>query len=410
MEFAFRRHFAPFLVTAVGLALLMGGVALAGQLLGTREPVVEAVPLTPTTTIDITDSRVVAITPVEDFRQSPPDRTVIDGVFLLGNDTVTLAYQPLDGLGGAFVPWVVPSADQTNVYYTMWEERRDLDTLRPGEVGGIPVIRKFDLSTGEEQVWRRGAYAVAASLDGRVAFVQDLDGAYVFSEPNPNRVMVSTPDGADEVWSTETDVTYITVGWAGETLIAYFVGQGEFVRTFAFDGPGERRLLSDGGTVGAISPDGTEVLIVETYHDGSKFAVKRVSDGVEVASLDPAEEGLGVLFSAYGGDWRRDRIVLPAGRDSGGQVTVGVVVLERNADSLALLKLAELPSLTYVPEWPRFRETGVIWFRAAIPVDGSDRYIEVECDLETDSCRTVSPPVDMRTSAIVGNASRGVSR
>lgn len=340
------------------------------------------------------------------------EQTVNDRMLRLGNAAIELSYQPSDGLGGSLVPWVVPTHDGSSVYYTMWEDRKDLDELEPGAIGGIPVIRQVDLSAGTDREWRRGAYAVSASASGRIGFVEDLDGAYRFSVPNPNRVMVAVAGEPDQAWSTETDLTYITMGWAGDTLLAYTQGEGGFMQTFAFDGPGKRRLLSDGGVVGAISPDGTEVLVVEVSENGSRFVVQRVADGTVVASFDPVEKGLAPVFSTNGGDWRDDRIVLPAATEMDGRSEVGMVVLSRSGDSLKLEQFVGLSmqDLTYIPEWLQSVDTGELRLRATISGESSEQYVEIECDLNQETCQTVSPLVDLRASAVVNNLSRGASQ
>jgi hypothetical protein len=408
------QRFPSVLGVVILLTVLATGVAIADHL---RLQGVEAPPTAPTEGAVIStpvgeapllvDERLMTVTPTEDFRTTPGTGAVVDHTFVLGEATVVLEYQPLDGLGGSLVAWAAPSIDLSSVYYTMWEDRRDLDALGEGEVGGIPVIRLHDVATGREEVWRRGAYAVTVSPSGVVAFVQDLDGAYRFSAPNPSAVVVSR-DGTDEAWSTETDVRYVTTGWAGETLLAYTVGQGESLQLFAFDGPEQKRLLSDGGLVGAISPDGTEVVIVEPGPDGgSRYVVIGVEDGIVRASFDPATDTVGPIYGANGGDWVGDRIVLPAFRQPAQDVLSGVMVLDRWADQLALTKLVVVSTLTYVPDQVRFTDSGAVWLRAMVTFPDGDKFFEFQCDLEPGACRTLTGATDLRRSAIVADTSQG---
>jgi hypothetical protein len=86
----------------------------------------------------------------------------------------------------------------------------------------VPVIHRVDVAGGLDEVFRRGAYAAAVAVDGRVGYVLALDGAYWAGGSNATRVVVASPGGGtDEARSTDTDTWYITVGWAGNVLLAY---------------------------------------------------------------------------------------------------------------------------------------------------------------------------------------------
>ncbi len=330
----------------------------------------------------------------------------------INDEMVELAYLPVDGLGGSLVPWVVPAPGAGTVYYTTWEDEFDLSGLLPGDVGGVPVIRRFDVRAKTDTLWRMGAYAPAVTVDGKVGFVEDLNGAYNFSVPNPNRVIVANSDGPDEVWSTDTETAYVTVAWANDSLIVYTVGEGEYLQVFAFDGPDRRRLLSDGGMVGAISPDGSEILIVEVAETGSRFTLTRVSDGAKLAVFDPADAGMGPVFSSYGGDWVDDTIVLPAANGDSGETEVGLLLLTRTPASLVVDRFVGLSmgGLDYVPEWVSVTDSGGLIMRATIDSGGQDQHVEIGCNLETNSCSTVSSSADIRSSAIVRNPSRGATQ
>src|SRR5690606_36417977 len=80
---------------------------------------------------------------------------------------------------------------------------------------------------GAGRAWREGAYAPAVSVEGAVAYVEDLDGAYRGDVANPSRIVVVEPDGTSVPWTRGADVTYVTAAWAGSTLLAYTVGEGE---------------------------------------------------------------------------------------------------------------------------------------------------------------------------------------
>src|SRR5690606_9799185 len=82
----------------------------------------------------------------------------------------------------------------------------------------------------------------AVSVEGAVAYVEDLDGAYRGDVANPSRIVVVEPDGTSVPWTRGADVTYVTAAWAGSTLLAYTVGEGEHLSVLAFDGSGEARV------------------------------------------------------------------------------------------------------------------------------------------------------------------------
>src|SRR5690554_4747397 len=153
----------------------------------------------------------------------------------------------------------------------------------------------------------------AVSVEGAVAYVEDLDGAYRGDVANPSRIVVVEPDGTSVPWTRGADVTYVTAAWAGSTLLAYTVGEGEHLSVLAFDGSGEARVLSEDGAIGAISPDGVFVVTTEPGPYGQAISLMRVSDGTVLDRLEAFGE-LGEMYLSYGGDWRDGLVVLPAGR------------------------------------------------------------------------------------------------
>lgn len=326
---------------------------------------------------------------------------------LVSGRVVEFRQHPGDGLGGSLVPSAVATSDGAFVYYTTWGGTlANLDKLAPGDVGGTLQIRRIDSVSGVDEEWRSGAYGIALAPDGRVAYSQDLDGVYRHSVPNPSKVVVAGPEG-DEVWSTETDVRYVTMGWAGDTLIAYRVGEGEYLQTYAFDGPGMSRLLSDGGSVGAISPDGSLVLLIEHRGSGSEFVIKRVSDGAIVNVLDTNAEELGPFFGIYGGDWKDDSIVLVASGDFG----AGAVLLSWRNESLLVerLFLPRLDGFDSVNAGVEFTETGGVLLQFVRFTRGKYVYVNVVCEPERNQCRG-SAPIDPTTAFVFTNPSRGEGR
>ncbi len=311
------------------------------------------------------------------------------------------------------MPWAVPTSDGDAVYYTTWTQETDLDELDVGDPGGVPVLRKVD-SSGEDSVVRSGAHAPALATDGRLAYVQDLDGVYLYSVPNPNQIRVVSADGAsDEVWSEDKEARYVTVGWAGETLLAYEIGEGEYAKTYAFDGPGRTRLLSDGGVVGAISPDGEWVLLVETGDpgEGSQFRVVRIADGETVGPVYLSTE-VGPLNGTYQGDWSGDTIIIGPGAGNGVDTpyVFGYAVLHFDGKQLTLdhfVSLSVVEDLVSL-EYPRFTPSGDVWMRLTRAGGSGLEYQDVICSEDAVSCQPVSELAPIgETTAIMDNKSGG---
>jgi|GEM_PF-3014177 len=345
-------------------------------------------------TVVSADGQVVEAVVSDVLGVAPVGFTAQDGLVSVEGRTLSLAYQPMDALAGMLVPEAVPTFDGKTLYYTMWEGWEGLDGLQEGEVGGVPVIRRVDVAGGVDDEFRRGSYAAAVSVDGWVAYVEDLDGAYRFSIPNPTRVMVASPGGgADEVWSTDSDIRYVTVGWAGEVLLAYQL-EGEYVRTVAFYGPRESRLLIDGGMVVAISSDGTKVLLIE-QENWTRFVVEGVSDGAVLWSGE-IDTALGPLSCLYGNDWEGDRIVVAGALGDGGRqpYVPGFALLGFRDGILTLERFVAVPTkadyLGLIAA--RFTPEGKIRLLASTTLAGDDvEFWEMVCDAEAATCQPVTP-------------------
>lgn len=331
---------------------------------------------------------------------------VTDGVATLAGREVVLRHQPRDGLGGSLVPWAVPAADGS-VYYTTWEQQEDPDQPDAGRDGAVPVISRMG-PDGADRAWREGAYAPAVSVEGAVAYVEDLDGAYRGDVANPSRIVVVEPDGTSVPWTRGADVTYVTAAWAGSTLLAYTVGEGEHLSVLAFDGSGEARVLSEDGAIGAISPDGVFVVTTEPGPDGQAISLMRVSDGTVLDRLEAFGE-LGEMYLSYGGDWRDGLVVLPAGRTAPGRSEVGLLLLSVDGHELMVERFVAFdhPEIGYIPDWPHFIDDRRVWARASTTVGRDELYVGVECDLVELRCSTTSEPTAPANAAVARNLSRG---
>jgi len=348
---------------------------------------------------------------------------VVERTLRLGDRTFTLAVEPAAILGNGSE--VVPDATGELVYYTTTEEPTDaatLNALKPGEPAFVPVIRRVDLAGGGDEVFRVGGYAVTVAGDGRVGFVEDVDGVYVWGEQNPDRVVVSSPAG-DEVWSTEEVPDYVdydTVGWAGDVLIVHQILEGTQRRVLAFDGPGEGRVLTEEGGMAAISPDGSEVLIEEGY--GSLLVVVDPRDGSRKAVLDPSVvraaaasefDGMsGEKFLIGDGDWEGDRMVLSMG--TGYVHENGFALLRRTGDGLSVDRIVFLPvkGIISVHGIDLAADGGTVSMQVTTDrLSGRQTIYEafdVVCDLgdvAAPECRKRPPVANANAGAPVGNPS-----
>lgn len=248
----------------------------------------------------------------------------------------------------------------------------------------------------------------AVSVEGAVAYVEDLDGAYRGDVANPSRIVVVEPDGTSVPWTRGADVTYVTAAWAGSTLLAYTVGEGEHLSVLAFDGSGEARVLSEDGAIGAISPDGVFVVTTEPGPYGQAISLMRVSDGTVLDRLEAFGE-LGEMYLSYGGDWRDGLVVLPAGRTAPGRSEVGLLLLSVDGHELMVERFVAFdhPEIGYIPDWPHFIDDRRVWARASTTVGRDELYVGVECDLVELRCSTTSEPTAPANAAVARNLSRG---
>jgi hypothetical protein len=202
------------------------------------------------------------------------------------------------------------------------------------------------------------------------------------------------------------------VGWAGNVLLAYEELEGGYVRTLAFDGPGESRLLSDGGMVVAISPDGTEVLLVEGEIP-THFVVEDVSDGSVLWSGE-VDTALGPLSGSYANDWEGDRIAVAGALGDGSDhpYLPGLALLTFRGGALTLERLVVVPTeADYMGlSLARFTSDGEVRVRVAT-MSGNDvyEYWQMVCDPGSAACRPVTAPDYVNLGAAeVNNRSGGL--
>jgi hypothetical protein len=272
--------------------------------------------------------------------RATPERGAPPGLFTVGNrlyglsgrEPVRLEAEPVTPLAGWMSPAAAQSSDERYIAYNVWRKlRADNPTrswsdqgIEPGDALAVPQIRLVDLELGQDELLVDGAYSVAWRGDGALAYARGLDRAYRAFLPFDTDLVVRALDGTEQRWSAHP-AQYVAVAWARNNLIAYRIGAGEHVDTLVFDRPGRERLLVQGGTVVALSPDGTKAFVEEGAASGRPRArVVDVATGETQATLS-GDESL-----SYAGDWTRD-LVVARGR-------TGLVVFRVRGNAIAAVQ------------------------------------------------------------------------
>jgi len=312
-----------------------------------------------------------------------PERVGPPGLFtvgsrlygLSGRSPVRLAGAPVSPLAGWMSPAAAQSADGRYVAYNVWRKLRDDDPARswrdqgiePGDPLAIPQIRLVDLELGRDELLAEGAYSVAWRGDGALAYARGVERSYRAFMPYDTELIVRARDGAEQRWSAYP-AQYVAVAWAADRLIAYRISAGEHVDTLVFGRPGRERLLVEGGTLVALSPDGSKAFVEEGAASGRpRVRVVDVATGATQAGL-PLHEGM-----SYAGDWRRDLVVARGGS--------GLVVFRVGGGEITIVQ--ELPVAEGARE-PRFTDpTGTQIIASRDTPQGA---VFLRCDRERQSC------------------------
>jgi hypothetical protein len=248
-----------------------------------------------------------------------PQRSEPPGLFtvgsrlygLSGRTSLRLAGAPVSPLAGWMSPAAVQSSDGRHVAYNLWRKLRADDPARswsdqgiePGDALAVPQIRLLDIELGRDELLAEGAYSVAWRGDGALAYARGVERAYRAFVAYETELVVRARDGAERRWSAQP-AQYVAVAWAAERLIAYRIGAGEHVDTLVFERPGQARLLVEGGTLVALSPDGSKAFVEEGAASGRpRVRVVDIATGNTRAALH-VREGI-----SYAGDWSRDLVV-----------------------------------------------------------------------------------------------------
>lgn len=274
-------------------------------------------------------------------RAQPPGLTVAAGR-VAGAKTAELAAPAIGPLMGSLAPVAVPTRDGRGLVYSTWSELRRDDPARSwseqgitrGEALGRPSLRLHDLATGTDSLIEDGAFSAALRADGALAYVRGTSEEYRAGERYLADVVVRAHLRAPAaLWSVEPD-RYVVAAWAGQTLLAYRIREGERLDVLAFDGPGRQRILAEDVHLVAVDPDGARVLVGDGSAVPATVRVLDVTTGAERASLPLAAiPDNPIQWVSYGGSWAGD---LVAARTDAGVAVFRVA--ERSIEAAELLR------------------------------------------------------------------------
>jgi DNA-binding beta-propeller fold protein YncE len=191
------------------------------------------------------------------------------------------------------------------------------------------------------------------------------------------------------VWSPKP-AEYVAAAWAGNTLLAYRIDEGEQLDVLAFDGPGKQRLLMADANLVAVSPDGTQVFLASQASVPGAVSVVNVADGAIAETLDLGSLSRGILWAAYGGSWSGDLVATPT--------NTGIAVFDVADGAISLRELLKDDPNTLANGIiePQFSgDTDHIIARGgAAPgknTAADDSTTALECDLATATCLARTP-------------------
>lgn len=323
----------------------------------------------------------------------PPNGLFVAAGRVEGTRNAVLAGTASSPLSGWIAPVAVPTADARELVYSTWRELRHENPalswsrqgIAPGAALGAPTLRIHDFGSGRDEVIDTNSFSSAVRSDGAIAYVRGTDLYRAFTSYTGDIVVRSSVSVPAVVWSTQP-AYYVAAAWAGKTLLAYRIGEGERLDVLALDGPGKQRLLLADANLVAVSPDGTQVFLASDAHVPGSVSVVDVADGTIAATLDLGSAQEGILWAAYGGSWEGDLVVAPT--------NAGVAVFDVAGGSISLKELLKAPpgfSSDGIVE-PQFSgDTQHIVARGDTPPgkqtgsDG-DGTAALECDLATATC------------------------
>ena len=317
-------------------------------------------------------------------------------------------------LAGSLSPVASSSPDGRYIAYDVWRAARAVDRklgfaaqgIADGDRLGTPSIRLYDTTSGKDSVLQDGAYSHAWRADGAVAFVRGVKPDLEAEGGYPGIIVVRDPAGKAELWTPEA-ARYVAYGWAGRHLVAYRIGLGEELETVVLDGPGALRSLGAGSVV-AISPDGTRLLMV----NGDALRLVDVASGSEIVAGRSRRSARSVY---------RSRPCLPvvlglvARRPGGRRRVVRSRGPPGDGDRISVEQVLQLdPAQFPIIEEPQLSDDGNrIIAVAEIPPTGSTAATNflVSCDRATRACERGDPaPATDWTRPVRHDAPNGEGR
>ncbi len=308
-------------------------------------------------------------------------------------------YEIAAPLMGWLSPVAVTSNDGQDIFYNSWDWLKDIDWsesfsdqgIQTGAELGVPSLRHLNLATGVDALVAEGAFSIALRSDGALAWFQGDESTYRANTPFVGRLVVESDTGKTEAW-TESG-RYVSLAWAGDTLLAYHELEGETHDLLAIDGPGSARVLEGGADLIALSPDGTKAFVATASYPPTA-AILEVSSGRTIASLDltsttDENPALTAERLAYAGDWMGDSVVAEG--------ATGLAFFSVEGGEIAVKGILRFPKDEYPfpAHEPRFfgdETTVVTW----LPVPGHEGkaegrdYVYALCDEDSLTCQ-VSP-------------------
>jgi hypothetical protein len=342
-----------------------------------------------------------------DSQQSLPDGAalVADNSLVIGSATYRLGATAGAPLIGSLSPMAVPSPDGGQYLYNSWAQGADVvcsgdPTVRsncknpaPDAIYGRPTLRLFTPASGQDVIVQAGAVSAAWRVDGAIAYFKG-DGADVPADSSRfvGHLYVRPSIGSAPVRWTTTPGRYITVAWAGNTLIAYRELDGERFEVLAFDEPGSVRTLAPNATVVAVSPDGTQLTVNRDSGGTSTASVVSVATGAVTSTLDLAktndpQTGSPLAWVTYAGSWDGDVV---AAESSTGVALFRVKSGKITFDSVLVGKKSDYPMGIHEPQL--FREKSgkldlIAWAPIDAPTKGGRANAIVTCDMSNKACK-----------------------
>jgi hypothetical protein len=235
-----------------------------------------------------------------------------------GTRSAALAGTASSPLSGWIAPVAVPTADGGQLVYSTWQELRAQDPelswskqgIHPGDALGRPTLRVHNFDSGRDEVVEDNSFSAAVRSDGAIAYVRGTAAYRAFRNFTDDLVVRSSLSARPVVWSTEP-AEYVAAAWAGDTLLAYRIDEGEQLDVLALDGPKEQRVLMPDANLVAVSPDGTQAFLADEANLPGSVSVVNVADGTTAATLDLGSLNEGIRWAAYGGSWSSDLVAAP---------------------------------------------------------------------------------------------------